>query len=183
LVRIKRISGSKMSTTFKLRIENIESNIREVVPGNRRSIEADVMSSVKGDLSICYGGSNVVRSSVEVLRVYFDLKDALFQVIIRGMPSFIRVRYEEVLALFPDNEGCVLSQPPPPYPVDSRDLARETLDLVDIKSIMRGFEINIREAIKDDREKLMILFELSQSPVLFDILRVIDARADIRSNN
>lgn len=162
-------------------IRNVKSELASVLVGADCLMDQAVLSSIKADLAIVYADKSVEQSGVELLRFYLCVKDALCEAVVRGVPSSIVEQFEDILIVQPSADGCFISEPRPPYPIDSSAVAREHLSVAQVQSWVGGLEAEVGKSVGGERDALMRIFDTTQSRVLFEILKAVDGTTDLRS--
>jgi hypothetical protein len=137
-------------------------------------------TSVHADLVIALGENVVVDENVDLIRFYFDIRDTLQQVLMRGLTALVRVEFEVAFALAPLDEVDVVAEARV-GPYDGAQGCRSVITVRDVRRIMNTLENAIRSSISGLRPRLADEFERSQSSRLFDILRIIDGDVEVKS--
>ncbi len=168
--------------SMKIVVGGIQSEISSLFNKEEGQNEYNILSSVKANVAISYGVRVLDLHDVSVLRFYLDIKDSFSEVIVRGVRSSIMEQFEGICDLWPNDGGYMISDPQPPYPIDISNQVREFVSLEMARSIIAYLEIIIRSLCSPHRPEILSVFDRTNSPALFDILRAIDGASAVPSN-
>jgi hypothetical protein len=167
--------------TMKIEIFNIKFDPVQLSYLSDQPFELAVASALRADALIRCGNKNFHLSDVALLPFYLNLRAALTDAMMREVTSHVRHDFEEVLTFVPCSEGCLASEPRPPYPSDSTSLAAEELNFKAARSLIGDLENQMRTSLQSHRPIIFSNFEVTQSPALFELLKAIDKSAEVQS--
>ena len=158
------------------------SNIGEALDENDPMLEFNILNSIKSDVKIVAIGKEYVFEGVSLIQFYFELQESILDALVRGINSSIRENFEDFILIVPTDSGCDLEEIRPPYPVEAlHHLARERFDISCIRSVVSDIEGMIRDECRLYREEIFAIFDRTQSPTLFKLLKIIDKSRIVRS--
>jgi hypothetical protein len=167
--------------TMKIEILSLKFDPAQLSYLGDQPCELAIASAFRADALIRCGNKNFHLSDVALLPFYLNLRAALTDAMMREVTSHVRHDFEEVLTFVPCSEGCLATEPRPPYPSDSTSFAAEELNFKAARSLIGDLEDQMRTGLQLHRPIIFSNFEGTQSPALFELLKVIDNSAEVHS--
>lgn len=156
------------------------SNVRSCIAGEL--IVNDLLNRlVIGDISVYLKEEKVEEFDVDLISLYFSLKDAFLQSFCRELECPVRVDFETKFKIVPVQAGCCV------YPAQGGESCAPVemgtfVSIHAVRQIMKSIEGLIREYILPYRAAIINILDSSDSFIAFDLVRLIDADVEVVSS-
>lgn len=135
---------------------------------------------IVADITFNLNSEAISEESIDLIELYFSVKDAFIQSFLRGLESYIRADFEIILNVVPIADNCVI-EIQLPHQYDNLNIESKRLDIYEAREIILSLEKKIRSELIRYRKNILELFEDKQAERAFDLIRLIDNGIDVKS--
>ena len=168
---------------MKIKVNSMTSRFEYFLMRVDGPYEYNLANSITASIELSAGGEEYRLDEVPLIEFYTDLKERFFDALIGSKESRIRADFEDLFTLRPANSGCFISAQFPDKESGFTNGQQNILTLNDIRDIFLFLEGIIREELLEYRNNMLNIFNINQSMVLFQLLKIIDNSTSINNSH